>query len=169
MGDKTQLLAILLAGRYHKPIPILLGILVATLLNHWISAYIGVLAGAAIDHNILRWILSALFLIFAVWMLIPDKAEEPRHLGKWGVFLTTVILFFLAEIGDKTQLATLALGANFQSVIWVTIGTTLGMVFTNALGVFFGSKLLKRIDMNWIRRFAALLFALFAIGVWFQW
>lgn len=165
MGDKTQLLAIVLAVRYQKPWTILLGVFVATLLNHWAASFLGVVTGSLLDSSLLRWILAGLFFAFACWMLVPDKAEVPKEYKNWSVFLTTFVLFFLAEMGDKTQLATFALGANFQNVVSVTIGTTLGMLLTNALGIWCGNELLKKVSMKWMRRIAALLFAAFGLAI----
>lgn len=165
MGDKTQLLALILAARFKKPLTVMAGILVATLLNHWLASYVGALAGSHISPDLLKLILFVLFLGFALWILIPDKEDDVETKRSGSVFVTTTLLFFLAEMGDKTQLATIALGANYQSTLFVTIGTTLGMLFSNALAVFFGEKVLKRVPMKWVRRVAALLFALFAVGI----
>jgi len=167
MGDKTQLLALVLAARYRQPWMVMGGILFATLLNHWVAAYLGTLAGTFIDPEILKWILFALFLGFAIWILFPDKDEEVKSSSKMGAFLTTSVLFFLAEMGDKTQLATIALAANYQNVIAVTAGTTLGMMFSDGLAVFFGERIVKKISMKWVRIGASILFSLFAVGVLF--
>lgn len=167
MGDKTQLLALILAARYRRPWTVMAGILVATILNHWVAAYVGGLAGSYLDRSILKWILFSLFLAFAAWILIPDKDEEVNLKKTMGVFTTTALLFFLAEMGDKTQLATIALGAHFQNVYFVTAGTTLGMLFSDGLAVFFGNRLIQKISMKWIRRVAAILFAVFAITTLF--
>lgn len=168
MGDKTQLLAILLAARYRKPWTILFGILCATLLNHGLAAYLGAVVGMQFSNTHLRMVLSVLFVAFAIWALIPDREDEPKSLGRWGVFGGTLILFFLAEMGDKTQLATVALGAKFQNIFWVTWGTTLGMMAANAIGVVCGAAFLKRVNMKWVRILSALLFAAFAVAVWFD-
>jgi len=165
MGDKTQLLALILAARYKKPFTVMAGILLATLLNHWLASYVGALAGSYISPDLLKLILFVLFLGFALWILIPDKEDDVETKRSGSVFVTTTLLFFLAEMGDKTQLATIALGANYQNTLFVTLGTTLGMLFSNALAVFFGERLLRRVPMKWMRRVAAILFALFALGI----
>ncbi len=163
MGDKTQLLALILAARFRKPWTILFGIFVATMLNHFIAAWGGAVVAAYIDPFYLKWGLAGLFFVFAAWLLIPDKEEELKTEGAMGAFFTTVITFFLAEMGDKTQLATIALGARYSNVGLVTLGTTLGMLASNGLAIFLGDKLLKRIDMKWIRRLASALFVLFGV------
>jgi putative Ca2+/H+ antiporter (TMEM165/GDT1 family) len=166
MGDKTQLLAILLAARYRKPWPIIAGILVATLLNHALAGAVGALISQWIGPDALRWILGIAFLIMAVWLLIPDKidAEEKPQTPRWGVFGSTVLLFFLAEMGDKTQIATVGLAARFDSLFWVVAGTTLGMMLSNAPAVWFGEAMTRRIPIAWIHGAAAALFA--GLGLW---
>jgi Ca2+/H+ antiporter, TMEM165/GDT1 family len=161
MGDKTQLLAFTLASRFRRPWTVMAGILVATLLNHAGAAAVGSWASAQISPHVLEWILAALFLAFAIWMLIPDQAEakqEPRY----GPFLTTAVLFFLAEMGDKTQLATVALGARYQATVLVTLGTTLGMLVADGLAVFLGDRLATRVQARWVRWVGAALFLAFA-------
>jgi putative Ca2+/H+ antiporter (TMEM165/GDT1 family) len=166
IGDKTQLLAILLAARFRRPWPILAGILAATLANHALAASLGALAGALLHGPWMRWGLGLAFIAFAAWALIPDKLEEteaePR--SRSSVFLTTLVAFFLVEMGDKTQVATVALGARFHDALWVTAGTTLGMMIANAPGVFLGGAAAERLPLTWIRRAAAASFA--AIGLW---
>jgi putative Ca2+/H+ antiporter (TMEM165/GDT1 family) len=164
MGDKTQLLALILASRFRKPWTILAGVLVATLLNHTLAAWAGGWLSSLVSHGTLRWTLAVTFFAFAVWILIPDKEGELKESGRFGAFLTTVIAFFLAEMGDKTQLATVALGAKYASVGLVTMGTTAGMLASNALAVFLGESLLSRIPMKWIRIGASILFLGF--GIW---
>ena len=164
MGDKTQLLALVLTMRYHKPWTILGGVFVATVLNHALASWAGGWIGAQVDPVLLKWILAVIFFVFALWILVPDKEEEVKE-SRFGPFLTTVVVFFLAEMGDKTQLATIALGAKYASPWIVTVGTTLGMMGSNALAIFFGRKLLMRIQMNWIRIFACVLFIFFGIGI----
>ncbi|MGE3681723.1 MAG: TMEM165/GDT1 family protein [Bdellovibrionales bacterium] len=160
MGDKTQLLALLLAARFRRPWTILFGILVATLLNHALSAWAGERMAAVVDPTILRWLLAATFFIFAAWILVPDKNEELQsERTRFGPLLTTIIVFFLAEIGDKTQLTTVALGARFPNVALVTLGTTLGMLAANAMAIFLGDKLLERIPMRYVRWIASGSFA----------
>lgn len=163
MGDKTQLLSLILVARYRQPWVILAGVGVATLLNHFLAAGLGGFLSSLVEPHILKWLLAGLFVVFAFWLLIPDKEDEVKTTGQYGVFLTTVVVFFLAEMGDKTQLATVALGARYQNLWLVTLGTTLGMLASNALAIFLGEKLLKTIPMKWIRIFAALLFLGFAI------
>jgi putative Ca2+/H+ antiporter (TMEM165/GDT1 family) len=164
MGDKTQLLALVLAARFRKPWTIMAGVLVATMLNHALAAWGGQALASFVGPETLRWGLAVLFFLFAAWILIPDKEDEPKEVGHFGAFLTTVIAFFVAEMGDKTQLATIALGARYSNVLLVTAGTTLGMLASNALAIFLGERLLKRVPMQWIRRGASVLFVLF--GAW---
>lgn len=165
MGDKTQLLALLLMLRFKKPVMILAGIFVATILNHALAAWFGGLVAVYIPAFYLRWLLALTFFGFATWILIPDKEEELKSESRFGPFLTTVFLFFMAEMGDKTQLATIALGAKYASNFIVTMGSTLGMMASNALAIFMGEKLLKRIPMKWIRIFACLSFVAFGIAI----
>lgn len=165
MGDKTQLLSIVLMARYRKPWTILAAVLVATLANHALAAWAGVKIGQLVDADTLRWALALTFFIFAAWLLVPDKEGEISGTSHFGVFVTTLISFFIAEMGDKTQLATIALGANYANIWLVTIGSTVGMMGSNALAVFLGEPLLKRIPMAWVRRIAAALFVIFGLGV----
>lgn len=168
MGDKTQLLALVLAVRYKKPWSIMAGILVATLANHALAAGSGAWVASLVAPHILSWILAAIFFAFAIWILIPDKDQEGATTGRFGAFATTVVLFFLAEMGDKTQLATVALGAQYGSIWLVTLGTTLGMLLSNALAIFWGEKLLQRIPMKRIRIMASLLFMAFGLVILIQ-
>lgn len=164
MGDKTQLLAILLAARFRKPVPIILGILVATLANHAIAAIVGAQAAAFLEGDLFRILVAVSFIAMGVWTLIPDRLDEngaPKP-ARFGAFLTTLVCFFLVEIGDKTQVATIALGARYQDVIAVTAGTTLGMMLANVPVVFLGETLLRRIPLRVVHAVAALLFI--AIG-----
>ena len=165
MGDKTQLIALVLAARFKKPWPIMAGIFVATVLNHGLASFLGSYVNQFVEPNYLKWVLAASFILFGLWMLIPDKEEEVSEQSKWGPFVTTTIVFFLAEMGDKTQLATLALGVKFSAPLLVTFGTTLGMMFADGLAVFFGSKLLERISMKTINRLASALFILFGLAI----
>lgn len=167
MGDKTQLLALMLAARFRKPWPIMSGILVATLLNHALASYVGVFITQSVAPDILKWILSATFIGFGLWMLIPDKEDGFQDRRNWGPFLTTTVAFFFAEMGDKTQLATVALGAQFAAPVWVTLGTTLGMLGADGLAVFFGHKFTQKISMKWVHRLASVLFILFGLGIYF--
>jgi Ca2+/H+ antiporter, TMEM165/GDT1 family len=167
MGDKTQLLALLLAARYRRAWPISLGILVATLANHAGASWLGASLTAWLGPEMLRWILGASFLAVAAWMLVPDKPDEgePALPGRWGVFGVTLVAFFLAEMGDKTQIATVMLAARYDSVWLVTAGTTLGMLLANVPLVVFGQKLVQHIPMAWVHRVAALVFAVLGVLV----
>ena len=165
MGDKTQLLAFVLATRYKKPWTIFAGIFVATILNHLLAASVGVWVANAVSPLILKRILAAIFLIFAVWILIPDKDDGLEETRKWGPFLTTVVTFFLAEMGDKTQIATVTLAAKYHDLLLVTTGTTIGMMLTDGLAVFFGDKMTKYIPMKWIHILASILYIIFAVGI----
>ncbi|MBL7542322.1 MAG: TMEM165/GDT1 family protein [Bdellovibrionaceae bacterium] len=167
MGDKTQLLALVLAAKFRKPIPIMFGILVATLLNHALASYVGSFVTHYVSQDILKWVLSATFVGFGLWMLIPDKDDGFEEKHKWGPFLTTTVAFFFAEMGDKTQLATVALGAKYASPILVTVGTTLGMMGANGLAVIFGHRFTEKIPMRMVHRIASALFILFGIGIFF--
>jgi len=158
MGDKTQLLALILAIRFKKPWPIMAGILVATLLNHGLASAVGGWLASLVDPSTLRYLLAALFIGFGAWILVPDKADAMPSAPSYGAFVTTVVAFFLAEMGDKTQLATIALGARFQAPISVTIGTTLGMLAADGLAVAFGERLTNIVPMKYVRLAAALLF-----------
>jgi len=165
MGDKTQLLALILALRFKKPGPIMAGIFVATILNHALASWLGVWAASFLAPQTLKWIIAGVFIAFAVWILIPDKDEGLEEVSSRGAFLTTVIAFFFAEMGDKTQLATVALGAQFNNMLAVTAGTTLGMLMADGLAVFFGEKLTKKIPLQWVRRITSMMFALFGVAV----
>lgn len=165
MGDKTQLLAFVLATRFKKPWTIFAGIFVATILNHVLAASAGVWVANTVSPIVLKRTLAAIFFIFAVWILIPDKDEGLSETRKWGAFLTTVVTFFLAEMGDKTQIATVTLAAKYHDLILVTIGTTIGMMLTDGLAVFFGDKMTKHIPMKWIHILAAILYIIFGVGI----
>ena len=164
IGDKTQLLALVLAAKYRKPVPIILGIFVATLLNHAVAGYFGAWLAATIGEQMLKWILGVSFIAMAGWMLIPDKLDEDQAAkpakGAWAIFVLTTTLFFIAEMGDKTQIATIALGAKYDSVVSVTIGTTLGMMLANAPAVWLGKQFTKRLPITWVHRIAAMIFIL---------
>jgi putative Ca2+/H+ antiporter (TMEM165/GDT1 family) len=165
MGDKTQLLALVLAARFRKPLPIMVGILVATILNHALASYVGAFLTQYISEQILRWVLAATFIGFGIWMLVPDKDEGFNDKHKWGPFLTTTVAFFFAEMGDKTQLATVALGAKFAAPVSVTAGTTLGMLAADGLAVIFGHSFTDKVPMKLVHRIASGLFVLFGIGI----
>ena len=165
IGDKTQLLSLVLAARFRRPIPIIFAILIATLANHALAALLGTSISAWLGAETLRWIVGLSFLAMAAWALIPDKLDDDSAApARFGVFLTTFIAFFIAEMGDKTQVATIALAARFDAFYWVLAGTTLGMLIANIPVILFGDHLLKRLSMRWVHRFAALLFAL--LGFW---
>jgi putative Ca2+/H+ antiporter (TMEM165/GDT1 family) len=166
IGDKTQLLSLVLAARYRAPWPILAGIVAATLANHALAAWLGDLARAAIAPDVLRWLLAASFFAVALWALKPDALDErsARAPGRLGVFGVTALAFFLAEMGDKTQVATVMLAAKFDALAQVIVGTTLGMVLANAPVVFAGKLAADRIPFKAIRIVAASIFA--AIGLW---
>lgn len=172
MGDKTQLLALLLAARFRKPIPILIAILLATLINHGLSAVLGQWVTTVIGPEVLLWIVSIGFIAMAIWMLIPDElGDENASINKWqkfGVFGATFILFFLAEIGDKTQIATVALAARFDSIFWVMLGTTLGMMLANAPAVFLGDKLANRLPISLIHKIGAAIFLVIGVATLLQ-
>jgi putative Ca2+/H+ antiporter (TMEM165/GDT1 family) len=167
MGDKTQLLAFSLASRYRRPWVVMAGILVATILNHALAASLGTWVSEHVPPRVMAGILAATFIGFGFWTLKPDTLEESKGPSGFGPFLTTTILFFLAEMADKTQLATVALAARYQSVVLVTIGTTLGMLASDGLAVFLGEKLAQRVSMKGIRMVAAGLFFLFGgLSAW---
>jgi putative Ca2+/H+ antiporter (TMEM165/GDT1 family) len=160
MGDKTQLLSLVLAARFGRPWPILWGILVATLANHALAGAVGASVTAWLGPQWLRWILAGSFIAMAAWMLIPDRLDDddapaaPRH----GVFVTTVIAFFLAEMGDKTQVATVMLAAQYQVWLAVVAGTTLGMMLANAPVVWFGERMMRRVPVRAVHVVSALIF-----------
>ena len=167
MGDKTQLLAFSLVTRFRRPWTVMAGILVATLLNHTLAAGAGTVASEHIPKRVLAGILAATFIGFGLWTLKTDRLDQRTKTDRFGPFITTVILFFLAEMGDKTQLATVALAARFQSIVLVTTGTTLGMLASDGLAVFLGEKLAQRVPMRSIRIAAATLFFVFgAASAW---
>jgi putative Ca2+/H+ antiporter (TMEM165/GDT1 family) len=161
MGDKTQLLALVLAARFRKPWPIVLGILVATLVNHGLAGAAGAWVTSFLGPDTLRWILGGSFIGMAVWMLIPDKLEEGEASAapRLGVFGTTVIAFFLAEMGDKTQIATVMLAARYHLWFAVVAGTTLGMMLANAPVVWFGERITRRVPIRVVHIVSAVIFA----------
>jgi putative Ca2+/H+ antiporter (TMEM165/GDT1 family) len=165
IGDKTQLLAILLATRFKRPLPIIAGIFAATIANHFLAALLGSQFASILEGQWFRYAIAASFIAMALWTLVPDKIDDLTDKPpRFGAFLTTLVAFFLVEMGDKTQIATIALGARFQDVVPVTIGTTLGMMIANVPAVFLGHELLKRIRLKVVRIFAASLFLI--IGMW---
>ena len=168
IGDKTQLLAIVLAAKFRKPVPIILGILAATLLNHAAAATLGYYISQWLTGQTFRLVVGAAFVVMAAWALIPDKEDEGasnRSVG--GIFLTTLVAFFFVEIGDKTQIATSLLAAQYSDIILVTIGTTLGMMLANVPAVFFGEAVTRIVPLKYVRIGAAIIFAL--IGLWVIW
>lgn len=165
MGDKTQLLAMLLATRFRKPVPIILGIFAATVANHFLAALVGHSIAGILTQNWFRYAVAASFIAMAAWTLVPDKLDDDEQRPpRFGAFLSTTIAFFLVEMGDKTQVATIALGAQYQNAVLVTLGTTLGMMIANVPAVFLGQELIKRIPLATVRMIAALLFLV--IGLW---
>ncbi len=169
MGDKTQLLSLVLAARFRKPWPIVWGILVATLANHALAGGLGAWVTRFMGPDVLRWVLGVSFLAMAVWMLIPDKLDDDDAdvQPKLGVFGTTVIAFFLAEMGDKTQIATVMLAAEYQSWLWVVAGTTLGMMLANAPVVWFGERITRLVPLTWVHRISAAVFVVLGVLVLF--
>jgi putative Ca2+/H+ antiporter (TMEM165/GDT1 family) len=167
IGDKTQLLTLVLATRFKRPWPIVAGIFLATLANHAIAGAVGAWITNALGAGVMRWILGVSFLAMAAWMLVPDKLDEEavRERNVGGVLATTIVLFFLAEMGDKTQVATVALAARFDSLAQVVLGTTVGMLLANAPVAFFGGALAKRLPVGAVHAAAALVFAALGIGV----
>ncbi len=163
MGDKTQLLALVLATRFKQRLPIVLGILTATLANHLLAGWVGSWLATLVSPAILRWAVAASFVAFGLWTLKADTLEKERLLPGAGVYLTTVVAFFLIEMGDKTQLATVALAARFGSLLPVVSGTTLGMMIADVPAVFVGGTLSRRINLDYLRWAAAALFV--ALGV----
>ena len=161
MGDKTQLLALILAARFRKPWPIVAGIFFATIVNHALAGAVGAWVSAMLGPQLLRWVLAASFLAMAAWMLVPDQMDDDEVAGapRWGVFGTTVLAFFLAEMGDKTQIATVMLAARFQDFVWVVLGTTLGMMLANAPVVWLGERMTRRIPIRVVHTVSALVFA----------
>lgn len=166
IGDKTQLLAFLLATRFKKPLPIIAGILVATIFNHALAGALGAWITAVLSPEILRWILGLSFLGMAVWTLIPDKIEEEEMqiARKFGVFGATLITFFLAEMGDKTQIATVAMAAHYPDPVLVVIGTTLGMLIADVPAVFIGDRFAAKIPMRLVHGIAAAMFAVMGLA-----
>ena len=166
IGDKTQLLAFILAARFKKPVPIILGILLATIVNHGLAGALGAWITAAVSPEVLRWVLGLSFVGMALWTLVPDKIEEEetRIAGKFGVFGATLVTFFLAEMGDKTQIATVAMAAHYATPLLVVIGTTLGMLIADVPAVFIGDKLANRIPMKLVHSIAAAIFALLGVA-----
>ena len=170
IGDKTQLLAFILAARFKKPIPIIIGILCATLINHGLAGALGAWITTMVNPETMRWALGLSFIGMAIWTLIPDKIEEEEtHVAKQlGVFGATLVTFFLAEMGDKTQIATVALAAHYGKPLLVVIGTTLGMLIADVPAVFVGNKFAEKIPMKLVHSIAAGIFALMGVLTLFK-
>lgn len=169
IGDKTQLLSLLLATRFSNKWAIIAGISFATLLNHGLSAWLGQYSIQWLNSDWVQYVLSGGFIAIGLWILVPDKLDdEPNLMTNLGPFIATCILFFLAEIGDKTQVATIVLGAQYQSLLWVTLGTTIGMLLANIPVIYFGDALMKRLPLNTVRILAASLFIIMGLvtGFW---
>lgn len=168
IGDKTQLLALLLAAKFRRPVPIILGILVATLANHALAGALGAWITSLLGPATMRWVLGLGFLGMAAWTLIPDRIDEGEtRLARFGVFGTTLLAFFLAEIGDKTQVATIALAARFHAFVPVVLGTTLGMLIANVPAVLLGDRIAHRMPVRTVHAVAALLFAILGLATLF--
>ncbi|MCK6433047.1 MAG: TMEM165/GDT1 family protein [Burkholderiaceae bacterium] len=165
MGDKTQLLAIVLAAMFRRPWPIVAGILVATLANHGAAGALGGWVAGALGPDVMRWLIGVSFLAMALWMLVPDQIDEKNAAGRqrFGVFGTTVVAFFLAEMGDKTQIATVALAARYEDVVSVVVGTTLGMMLANSPAVFLGDRIAQRVSMRLVHGVASAIFAVLGV------
>lgn len=165
IGDKTQLLAFILAAKFRKPLPIILGILVSTLANHGFAGALGSWITSLLEPQTLRWILGISFIAMAIWTLIPDKFDEgDAKLARFGVFGTTVVAFFLAEMGDKTQIATVALAAQYNAFFAVVAGTTLGMMIANVPAVLLGDRIAKRMPVRLVHGVAAAIFAILGVA-----
>lgn len=169
MGDKTQLLSFVLAARFRKPWPIVLGILLATLANHFLAGAVGAWLASLVSPVTLKWIVAISFFAFGLWALKPDELGEDPAMPSAGVFLTTLVAFFLVEMGDKTQLATVALAARYDSLVAVVLGTTLGMMIANAPAVWMGETLAHRVNMTYMRRVAAALFVVLGVLTLVAW
>jgi putative Ca2+/H+ antiporter (TMEM165/GDT1 family) len=165
IGDKTQLLAFILAAKFRKPVPIILGILLATLVNHGFAGALGSFITSLMGPNTLRWVLGLSFIGMAIWTLIPDKFDEDEaKFARFGVFGTTLVAFFLAEMGDKTQVATLALAAQYNAIVSVVIGTTLGMMIANVPAVLLGDRIANRMPVRLVHTIAAAIFAILGVA-----
>lgn len=165
IGDKTQLLAFILAAKFRKPVPIIFGILIATIANHAFAGALGSWITSILGPETLRWILGVSFIAMAIWTLIPDKFNENEaKQTRYGVFVTTLVAFFLAEMGDKTQVATVALAAQYQAFISVVAGTTLGMMIANVPAVLAGDKIANKMPVRLVHAIAAAIFALLGVA-----
>lgn len=171
MGDKTQLLSLVLAARFRKPWPIVWGILVATLANHALAGALGTWVTTVLGPDVLRWVLGGSFIAMAVWMLTPDKLDDEGggEAPRFGVFATTVVAFFLAEMGDKTQIATVMLAAQYSGWLWVVAGTTLGMMLANAPVVWLGDRIIRRVPIRAVHGVSAVIFAGLGVAALLGW
>lgn len=165
MGDKTQLLAFLLAARFKKRTPIIAGILVATLINHGLAGALGTWITSVVRPDALRWVLGLSFIGMALWTMVPDKIDEDEAMTaqRFGVFGATLVTFFLAEMGDKTQIATIALATHFAAPVWVVLGTTLGMLIADVPAVFIGKRFARKIPLRLVHSMAAAIFAVMGL------
>jgi Ca2+/H+ antiporter, TMEM165/GDT1 family len=164
MGDKTQLLSLVLAARFRRPVPIILGILAATLLNHALAGAAGAWITTLLGKDVLRWVVGLSFIAMAAWILVPDELEDDASVAtRFGVFGTTLAAFFMAEMGDKTQVATVALAARFPELVWVVAGTTLGMMIANVPAVLFGDVVAKKVPLKLVHSVAAGIFAVLGL------
>lgn len=165
IGDKTQLLAFILAAKFRKPVPIIIGILIATLVNHGFAGAVGTWVTTLLGPTMLRWVLGVSFIAMAIWTLIPDKFDEDdAKLAHFGIFGTTLVAFFLAEMGDKTQVATIALAAQYQNLAVVVAGTTLGMMIANVPAVLLGDRIAHAIPVRLVHGIAAAIFAVLGVA-----
>jgi len=165
IGDKTQLLAFVLAAKFRRPLPIVAAIFIATIANHAFAAAIGTWITGLLGPDILRWVLGVSFLAMAAWTLVPDKLDdEDTRLAGYGVFMTTLIAFFVAEMGDKTQVATVALAARYDALIAVVCGTTLGMMIANVPAVYLGDRIANRVSLKLVHGIAAAVFAVLGVA-----
>lgn len=171
IGDKTQLLAFLLAARFRRPLPIVFGIFVATVFNHAFAAAVGSLVSELLGPGVMRWVLGLSFLGMAAWIMVPDEVDADglngAPLAKYGVFLTTLLAFFVAEMGDKTQVATVALAARYESMAAIVAGTTFGMMLANVPAVYFGERIAGRVPLKLVHGIAAVIFAVLGIATLF--
>jgi Ca2+/H+ antiporter, TMEM165/GDT1 family len=165
IGDKTQLLAFILAAKFRKPLPIIAAVFVATIANHAFAGAIGTWLSSLITPDILRWVLGVSFIGMAIWTLIPDKFDESEaKFGRYGVFLTTLLTFFMAEMGDKTQVATVALAAQYHAFFQVVAGTTLGMMIANVPAVLLGDRIANRVPVRLVHSIAAVIFLILGVA-----
>jgi hypothetical protein len=167
IGDKTQLLALVLAAKYRNPVPIILGILVATLANHFVAGWVGAWVASMVGPELMRWILGVSFIAMGLWILVPDKIDDEEATAgpRFGVFLTTLFAFFVVDIGDKTQIATVALAARYEPLVAVVAGTTLGMMLANVPAVLLGDAAARKLPMKLVHGIAAAIFVVLGLLV----